>query len=297
MTNDSLQSKVYNWLLKTGFPLEMRTARNIYQDDRLNEWDMFAGREYMDDRTGEVRESDIRAFSWWGVKDAVSGIELSAWADVIIECKSTSSPWVILRDPMDLPGDHRPLIDFGHRNLYEIRCEQDKDQILQLVNRFAYAFNERQYRHRPSGYGLIEALKEPGGKNSAYHAVQQILSASRNIAEEFFGRAFEGPAFYCAVPVIVTTAPLFEASLTEGSGELLLEPIEWGSVLTIDSRRFNCRVTIVNESALPKLQDDMANWVLVAPDALKTIDLSAVPFQSDRTFRPFYSWRRLRERE
>ena len=68
----------------------------------------------------------------------------------------------------------------------------------------------------------------------------------------------------------------------------MLEPVDWGSVLTIDNRMFHRRVTVINESALPKLNDDMANWALMTPAALEALDLSALSVQPDIALHPFH---------
>src|ERR1700755_1344257 len=87
-----LTARVTTWLEKTGFPLEVRTARALAQNLGKG-WEAYPNYHYHDVESGSLRESDVEVD--WMYRDPATGFSL--WYVLTIECKSTSKPWIVLR--------------------------------------------------------------------------------------------------------------------------------------------------------------------------------------------------------
>lgn len=196
-----LPEKIIEWLKTTGFPLEMEAASAF----RKAGFDVRQSATFPDPQSDKGREIDVLAED----PDYLGVIEIS----FIIECKSSSKPWVVFTSD-DALSNYNRLFAFGVTSSAARSVLADRFTDLPLLS---------PYIKRPQrgGYGFRQAL----GKESdpAYTAAIGVLKACHGVAQDRSSGSI--PRFAFAFPVIVIDSPLFECSLME-SGELDLKEVK-----------------------------------------------------------------------
>lgn len=200
METPPLTEKILEWLRITGFPLEMEAASAF----RTAGFDVRQSCTFPDPQSDKGREIDVLATD----QNIFGVIEIS----FVVECKSSSKPWVVLTSEDALYGYNR-LLAFGVTSGAALSV---------LADRIAEFPHLGSYIKRPEhgGYSFRQAL----GKESdpAYAAAMAALKACHGLAHDRIGSSVPRLAF--AFPVIVVDSPLFECSRTL-DGELILKQV------------------------------------------------------------------------
>ncbi|WP_312346446.1 hypothetical protein [Stenotrophomonas acidaminiphila] len=224
---EPLLASVRNWAEKTGLPLELYT-KSVFGKEGFS---VSHSTLYEDMQADKAREIDIVAY--W--RDTLGLVQIY----FVIECKSSSKPWVVLTDKASFP---RPLnYSFGlfsanvaehipiHLDLYR----SDAGRMLEILHR--------------SGYGLKVA--HSGNDDPAFGAAMSALKAARAHVQNTAGKI---DRFKFAIPVIVVDAPIVECNLSE-SGELEYRKVDYSeahfNAYIPELQRASIR--IVSKEALP----------------------------------------------
>lgn len=221
-----LEQKVLNWLQTTGFPLEMATADAF----RKVGFEIRQSTLYIDMETTKSREIDIVAVD----QDWIGAIQIS----VVLECKSSSKPWVVLKS-------QDAWANFNRIGMHSIMSDPAR-KIL------SSGIEEKLQGHlaRPSegGYGLRQALSDGG--DSAYTAAVSVLKACLDVARSEKGLASTVASF--AFPVIVVDTPIYECTLMESGDLNLVEVRESEFLFACHTPKYTATcIKIVTKSELP----------------------------------------------
>lgn len=228
-----LTEKIIEWLQTTGFPLEMEAASAF----RAAGFDVRQSSTFPDPQSDKGREIDVLAQD----PDFVGVIEIS----FVIECKSSSKPWVVFTSDDALPGYNR-LFAFGVTSEAARKVLARRITSLPLLG---------PYIKRPErgGYGFRQALgKEP---DPAYTAAMGALKACHGVAQDRISSSI--PRFAFAFPVIVIDSPLFECSRKQ-DGELKLTEVSNSEFLFSAHipDHIGCCIKVITKEHLP----DFAKW-------------------------------------
>jgi hypothetical protein len=196
-----VQEKVLSWINKTGFPLEMETAKAF----RSAGFDVRQSATHLDPEEQKGREIDVLAQDpdWLGVVDIY----------FVVECKSSDKPWVVL-----MAND--TLSNFNRIHSFAVSSEDAKSEI------FSKWRNNEVFKgllNKPGrcGYSFRQAL---GGKTDrAYSAAISVLKACAGLTRERTASQLKRFAF--ALPVIVVDTPIFECTLNS-DGEIDLVEVQ-----------------------------------------------------------------------
>lgn len=229
-----LTEKIIEWLRTTGFPLEMEAASAF----RAAGFDVRQSSTFPDPQSDKGREIDVLAQD----PDIFGVIEIS----FVIECKSSSKPWVVFTSDDALSGYNR-LFAFG------ITSEAARKVLVSRINNNLPLLGPYIKRPQRGGYGFRQALgKEP---DPAYTAAIGALKACHGIAQDRVSSSIPRLAF--AFPVIVIDSPLFECSRKQ-DGELELTEVSNSEFLFSAHipNQIGCCVKVVTKAHLP----DFAKW-------------------------------------
>lgn len=228
-----LPEKIIEWLKTTGFPLEMEAASAF----RKAGFDVRQSATFPDPQSDKGREIDVLAED----PDLIGIIEVS----FVIECKSSSKPWVVFTSD-DALSNYNRLFAFGVTSIAAREVLANRFTDLPLLGRYIK-------RPQQGGYGFRQAL----GKESdpAYTAAIGALKASHGVAQDRSSSSI--PRFAFAFPVIVIDSPLFECSRKE-NGELELTEVSNSEFLFSAHipDHIGCCIKVITKEHLPTF----ANW-------------------------------------
>lgn len=255
-TAEDVQTKVKRRLSETGYPLELRVAREA----RRHTKPLFVSqsRQYVDPLSEKLRETDV-VVCW----TAQTGANYR-FLYLTIECKSKPLPWVVFDD------GEGPTAGANARWEWTVTHEFPKPWP-STVNFADYAqLNETLLRPSLVGTGVVEvdmgSSSPRGSRNAAWDAVQSAVAASHGVATDMDPEnplpGTQWDSIRIAVfPVVVTSGALFRGFLSP-DGELEVEPIDRGEVLVRSSTDVELtRCIIVTERALPELLNDSKETV------------------------------------
>ncbi len=252
---DDLKTRVSAWLNKSGFPLEMRVAQAF--KDRLassREWDVETNVSYEDPETGLTRERDLVADTSIDIF-AERGVGVSI--ELFVECKSTSSPWVVLKEEFDDPGKRRPLFRaYGHTSA-NLRLQQRDGQLSEFCKTLDKYLAGRIPVVPNPGYGVAEAFKKSNESDVPYAATQQVLSSMNYTRSDYYGGSDGRLNIVFFFPVVITTSPLFEATLDRATGEVVTQQVSRTAVLVSHRKALETPVSLVNDTAIDSLLNDL----------------------------------------
>jgi hypothetical protein len=222
----AMHEKVRNWLDAQGFSLEMRAASSF----REAGFEVQQSSLYRDPQEGKLRETDVIA-----IHPDFLGM-LSIW--FVVECKSSSKPWVLLCSEHVLKGYNR-LFSFALSS---------KETKAPIIERIQYFINNYPWLQKdgPIGYSLRQAFSE---NDVAYGAALSVAKATHHLvhgAEKYVAPLRIG------FPIIVVDSPILLCSLTE-DGQIQLEERDQGEVLFNADLPigFGACIRVVNIKALP----------------------------------------------
>jgi hypothetical protein len=223
----TLISETEKWLETQGFPLEMRTAAEF----RKVGFEVKQSGFYVDPDMNKSREIDVEAL----LPDLLGLVSVR----FIVECKTSSKPWVLLSSP-------DTLRDYGR---HFALAEMTKTARALLVQRFSDL--DRLSAKIPwikkdglVGYSLRQAHSEKDSGYEAAISIAKACSARVRALETHIKRI--GFVF----PVIVTNAPLIQCSLAHDGQRLQLEEVGQGEFLFLE-RGFNACIRVVRINQLP----------------------------------------------
>lgn len=208
------ESEVRAWLDRNGYRLEMKVAQSLIPlADTVEQ-----GGQYIDAASGQVRAFDVRA--QWTVIGSEFGIHFYSF---VVECKNTQAPWVVFAGGADWTWD-TSLPEHGVDSTCGVCVDLGEGVIAEAVRNidsWGYAITEK--RNADKGSGRDHARD---GVLSAASAACSIVEAFRRLPPAALrdpDSRYHDQAL--AVPLVVTTSPLFACSL-DARGEIHLEEVE-----------------------------------------------------------------------
>ncbi|MBI2313502.1 MAG: hypothetical protein HYU77_13465 [Betaproteobacteria bacterium] len=224
-----LTDKFIEWLQSTGFPLEMEAASAF----RTAGFDVRQSSTFPDPQSDKGREIDVLAQD----PDFFGVIEIA----FVIECKSSSKPWVVFTSDDALSGYNRLFA-------FSVMSQAARNA---LAERFAQLSVLGPYIKRPErgGYGFRQALGKEA--DPAYTAAMAALKACHGVAKDRTSSSIPRLAF--AFPVIVVDSPLFECSRAQ-DGKLELTGVSNSEFLfsAYIPEHIGCCVKVITREHLPE---------------------------------------------
>lgn len=201
----SSEEAVKNWLVETGYPLEMEVA-NVFRHRGLH---VFQSDFYADPQTNEYREIDVVAFMSHKIGHSGNRAEFR----ILCECKtSRDKPWLFFVDGAATPNER--LLSFSRAgNRYGHRLLGRVGNALVGSQPPLFAFD------RTPAYGVTVAFRKskPNDLDASYSALMQAANAVRARASESEATCEEVPPEQADaevfIPVVVVDGDLFDVSL------------------------------------------------------------------------------------
>ena len=182
MTAGDLAQEVIHWFGKTGFPLEMHTARLM----RQRGFSIESSAVYSDPETNKSREIDVLAWR----RDA-SAVYACLFP---IECKASKKPWIVLTSPNQ---------EFSFAGLWiGAYTKAAKTAFGPKVIEFVRIYGE-VFGGFTGGFSLKQAFA--GEQDHAYPACINALKACRSLCD-----SQDNSQIAFAFPTIVVDTPIFE---------------------------------------------------------------------------------------
>jgi len=202
------RATVERWLARSGFPLEFETARAF----RAAGFRAYQGLHYRDSGTSKQREVDVLAVREQMTSTPRPVRVTCLW---IVECKTISAPWVVLRS--DRPGGKWEGLD-GVPS-HPLKAEH----VLGALEETSDPWLIRM--PAGAGYRAVQA-ESRSGADPAFEAFAQVVSASQSLVH---GERSLIPTV--GVPMVVVSGSLFALQYTaEGTPQLAettWERLEW----------------------------------------------------------------------
>lgn len=191
-----LNEKVQEWLLRQGYPLEMKVARALQKYG----FEVRQSHYYKDIHSNEHREIDILAMK----------TDLLGYAEIafLIECKTSKKPWVLFTSENTISGYNR-LFSLGitSDSIKQLLCEESSNHLYKLP---LFKKNGRV------AYGATVAFSN--GYDMAFQAAMSSTKAAISRKKEN-----QSADLQIAFPVIVVDGPMFESYLSNDNKMLLRE--------------------------------------------------------------------------
>lgn len=203
---NQLKNKVQTWIEEQGYPLEMRVANTLIESGFEVRQSLF----YIDPESDEAREIDVVGRS----------TEITDVVDIsfVIECKSTSKPWVLFTS-------ENTFVNYNQFFAYCLYSEAGRKRFcrrstsIQKLGDFLTWFDKKGR----NGYAVTEAFTS--NVDNTYKAIMSTLKAS--IALKTLGDKEQRNPLIFIFPIIVVDGCLFESYLNN-NGKLVVEEIEKG---------------------------------------------------------------------
>jgi hypothetical protein len=256
--DDSLEVKVRNWLLRSGYPLEMRVFEAFsiaeFLEWRDGTFELYPSSFYIDQDSGRQREVDLIA-SW--VRNHGND---DYHVTLTIECKSTTDPWVVFKHRNDGVGGYNDLFDPSCATIRANSPEVSERALLTHVAfESVFAGLESGWSdYVTAGYTVATAFKERNSRDSADAAIRQVLSGAIHAGVPDGETLRTGRWISYTVPIVITTSPIFEAAIIDGrhSGDVELRKVDFSIVhapMPGQAGVNTATVYLFNEAALPIL--------------------------------------------
>lgn len=228
----NLVDGIKDWLEKGGYPLELYVAKEL----RSLGFNCFKSQFFQDSESGKAREIDVV-----GLELLQNSLEQSLSLKLIIECKKSSHPFVVLCDKSDEDSIIENTISANwitNRNgvflmmARMIEADKGNDYFANLPG--TKILNDKCRR----GYSLVQAHQQ--NDSHIYAEVYKLVKAyqceikrdedyyNEMISNEKSKREVEC-SYDAHVPVLVIDAPLVETYL-DGNGEIFIEEKEISSI-------------------------------------------------------------------
>jgi hypothetical protein len=236
------REQVLKWLNETGFPLEMAAASAFRQAG----FEVQQSATYVDPQSEKGREIDVLASD----PDLIGFIDLS----VVVECKSSTKPWVVLTSNDALAAYQRlrtcaVMPERTYTALSRGKIDDLKvDQYLHGAGKCGYGFRQAFSKDVDPGYG----------------AAMNVVSACKGITSVVPAAGW--PTLAASIPIIVVDCPLFECQLRPDR-ELELVEVDSSEFLFSAHipKQTSCIVRVIHRSKL----EVTAKWAKSLVDALR----------------------------
>ncbi|ELA8137821.1 hypothetical protein RGL53_004656 [Vibrio parahaemolyticus] len=232
-----LSNKVLDWMNKTGFPLEMKTALSF----RKHSFDVYQSHCYKDYDSDKGREIDVLAIHIDQNSTGMTDVSF------IMECKASKKPWVVLKG--------EALSDSYHRlNSFCIASDKGREAFVdKLMDHGLEHIRDYTETSKYAGYDFRQAMG--GDHDPAYGAAVGVIKACLGYIQD---RTHDLPDRLCyCFPVIVVDSPLFECSLNE-SGELELQEVQRScfNFSSYHPEKVSTTVTVITKTELDTFAND-----------------------------------------
>lgn len=203
----SLEDEILKWLKSQGYPLEMRVASSLRKADFWVRQSQY----YFDPETNVSREIDVIATK----TDILGFLEI----DFLIECKTSSKPWLLFTSEETL-YKYNILFAFGvlsnaaKKLLSDHMCDKEvfKERLCSLP------WFKKKGR---VAYGMTQAFTS--GSDVAYKASINTLKAALSRKIEIENEKVRQYPLLFAFPVIVVEGQLFECYLNQNASIAIQE--------------------------------------------------------------------------
>lgn len=240
-----LSSRIQDWLAKTGYPLEMQTAATF----RVAGYEVRQATIFADPSSQKSRDIDVHAFK----SNDYGDMSVS----VVVECKKSDKPWVVLSSKDTLSG-YNSLMAFG------LMTQSLRSAIFDAG--FKDPFSNHLRGSPECGYALKQAMS--GEMDPAYAACVGVMAASR--ATLLAGTRSTSEPYHLVFPVIVVDSPLFEAGL-DANGAVQLSRVARSKLLSgWDSAQFP--PTCIHVVSVESLPDFAANTLSLASEVIAIVE-------------------------
>lgn len=220
----NLESKIYNWLTKSGYPLELFSYESLRQYGYICEKSPL----YTDIESKQEREIDISAEKTVGDSESHN-----LTVNLLVECKKSEKPIVVLSSGPDMNCVRREV--FSARVCPSEFCNA---QVLANIGFKLKVFSDDyslpfSTKVHP-GYSVLQAFKN---SDELFHRTLYGLAKAEHYYEELHEKYFESSvkdkkASFLPVTLhlslLVVDASLFNAYLDEG--KLKVKKSNWASV-------------------------------------------------------------------
>lgn len=205
---DSMKSRVRQWLEKTGFGLELEVAAAF----RAEGFDVRQASHFIDRDSGKSREIDVVACD----PNDMGIVEIG----FIVECKRSTKPWVLLSSSETLDGYNRVMA-------VGLLSDRARDAMIQRLGREEAIEMILPWFKKDSrvAYSLRQAFAERDLGYATTVAIAKATDAWVNT-----GKSIDHNQLKFGFPLIVTDAPILECFL-DASGTVELREIDQGEVL------------------------------------------------------------------
>ncbi|AFL81909.1 hypothetical protein Aeqsu_2451 [Aequorivita sublithincola DSM 14238] len=230
-----MEEKIKEWLLKGGFPLEMKLANSLINHG----FEVAQSVYYQDFDTEKYRETDIIASKFEKINNIWTHITF------VIECKkSTDKPWIVLKNHklMNHLSDELPVYFTNHTSIFLKNLNENKSFKSDLFFK----------NSRNIGYSIQTAFNN--GPDKSYEAIQSVTKACEYFSQKLNERK-NTAAFY--FPVICIDGNLFEGQIAEN--DISLKEVKKSEVLITRSfhKYGNSHILIFESSDLDKISNDL----------------------------------------
>ena len=241
---DQLKRKVRDWLLREGYPFELRIGRQLLG---AGFHDIAHGRFFRDLDTEKWREIDVMAFAlakpFFEQGEGQSRPPLIG-VRFVVECKHGHRPWVVMASPTSPAQNQFPSSFLEGRVATALLRQAEMPDIspggasgtglsLEAFSFGAYLGHnvvQTAALTRSESKGDKLGPESQGQPNAAYSAVRSVVAAAGAVAKQVNDAQIEQlklkqplSGMSVILPVIVCNAPMFRLSLSEGGEESLDE--------------------------------------------------------------------------
>ena len=265
-----MDSKILEWLNKSGFPFEMRLARSLAKRD----FKVTQSAYYLDFETKTPREIDLlsRLYGHYETLHEEGVSELETFCT--IECKSSPSPWIVFKEAsQSLWRIERAVTNETGRRLFYLAEKRIKETVLgHAAEKAGHNLKQAFCKDDHAFAALMAATKAAEGK------IRELIAFAERVERDF---PDDSPirSFFVVLPVIAITAPLFECILSE-TGAVELNKVE-SSAMAFQYPRVRegagegVIVHIVTEEAWPSFMEAVGEFHEVLKSELPSLRSSA----------------------
>ncbi len=204
------RTKVYRWLEKSGYPLEMTVAQAFRESNC--DFHVSQAQYYLDPQDNRPREMDVVVSRLIGQE--INGRRIRLDVYFCIECKSTpDKPWIVFTSERTSVYE----IVFGFDFLSPVISTPARDFAFQLARQGKIQVANMFKPHTRRGYGVTQAFTT--GKDVPYEAIMGAVKAAHAMVAPYSDFTSSRPPktvpVGLAIPIIVIEGGLFECYLEE----------------------------------------------------------------------------------
>jgi hypothetical protein len=251
----------------------MRVAGRIRAAALPRIWDHTPNHIYTDPVTNEDREVDY-VLDWLDWNNV-----LTLGYTLCIECKDAANPWVVFKGSNEGQKESVTIFDCGTG--VTVRRQQSHGQLSGVETALNRRLRQSMSPVSHPGYAIAEAFKAANSRDVAHNATRQALAAAVGTMSNVFDSDTDGPAMVMAVPIVVTTSPLFEARLAVDGESVLATSVDMTTVTARLGSTPEAQVVVVNETSFSEgllAQFELLNRI--ASVFLEDLDPALIPAES-----------------